>query len=111
MKYQVGLSFEKKPTDLLIIDESDVQLFEMPEKFDNFVGENPCVCLTATPGGDDSGLEQRVLGHMGFKILGDYHPSSPLKVDKEINDIMEFIDLQHRPVLIYATEDDGEALQ
>jgi len=46
-------------------------LFENPERWNKFTGNNPCICLTATPGGEDSFLETKVIEHLGFKIVDD----------------------------------------
>ena len=71
VRFHVGLAFEKQPQDLLIFDESDALLFEDPGTFDNIVGQNPCICLTATPGDCKNTLEIETLKHLGFKVLED----------------------------------------
>ena len=65
------MEFETKPDDLLIYDESDHILFNNPDKFDSFTSSNPCVCFTATPGGEDKNLEEAVLQHLKLKIIMD----------------------------------------
>ncbi len=72
------MDFLKVPTDLLIFDESDSLLFEDPAKFDSFIGSNPCISLTATPGGNGNSLEIDVLKHMNFEILEDQTPPAEL---------------------------------
>ena len=71
VKYHVGLNFEKKPEDLIIYDESDSLLFNNPGEFNTFTGNNPCICLTATPGGEDRNLEEKVIKHLGLKVIKD----------------------------------------
>ena len=65
------MTFEKNSTDLLIFDESDVLLFNNPGEFNTFAGNNPCICLTATPGGKDGDLEEKVIKHLNLKVIKD----------------------------------------
>ena len=69
--YQVGLSFDKDPQDLLIFDEGDSMLFETPHEFSICLANNPSICFTPTPGDKDNSLEKKIQEHMGFKILED----------------------------------------
>ena len=43
--------------------------------------------MTETPGSDKDGIEKRVLGHLGFKVIGDEQESvsNKLQVDKELD--------------------------
>ena len=59
--YERIKNFEKADNDLLIYDESDASLFEDPEKFDQFTGNNQCICYTATPGGSNINLEKQLI--------------------------------------------------
>ena len=61
VSYHSDLIFEKNPYDLLIYDESDHILFNDPQLFEQFTSNNSCVCFTATPGGEDKNLEEKVL--------------------------------------------------
>jgi hypothetical protein len=56
---------------LIIYDESDAMLFNNPGQFDMFTGNNPCICMTATPGGKDGDLEEKVIKHLGLNIVSD----------------------------------------
>ena len=105
VSYHVGLDFAKNDNDLLIFDESDVLLFETPDEFNSFVKENPCICLTATPGGGTNTLEKKVLEHMAFQILEDQESSQPLTVKKVIKNVHEYIQSQQRCVLVFCKED------
>ena len=71
MKYHAALEFYKEPSDLLLFDESDAVLFESPDEFNKCVADNPCICFTATPGGEGNCLEREIVDHLGFKILED----------------------------------------
>lgn len=57
VKYHVGIEFQKHEQDLLIFDESDVLLFDKPKELNEFIGDNSCICFTATPGGEANSLE------------------------------------------------------
>lgn len=67
----MGFSFTKKNcTDLIVIDEADEFIFHDPKEFDNFVGDNPCICLTATPVDETkNGLEDKIIKHLGLQII------------------------------------------
>jgi len=71
VSYHVGIPFHKNPGDLLIYDESDDLLFRNPGEFNTFTDSNPCICLTATPGGSDGDLEEKVVQYLGLKIIKD----------------------------------------
>jgi len=61
VSYHVGLNFQKEDGALLIYDESDHLLFNNPGDFNTFTGDHPCICLTATPGGNEDDLEEKVI--------------------------------------------------
>ena len=61
----------KEAGELIIYDESDALLFNNPGQFNTFTGDNPCICLTATPGGKDGDLEEKVIKHLGLKVIMD----------------------------------------
>ena len=87
-------------------------IFDEPQAFDEFVFNNPCICLTATPGGNESCTEKEVLKHLGFNVLGGMTNSEVIKLDKTINDdeLFNFINKQQRPVIIYCNEQLAETM-
>lgn len=106
VKHHVGLDFVKEPGSLLIYDESDAMLFSNPGQFNTFTGSNPCICLTATPGGKDGDLEEKVIKHLGLKVVKDQDHGPRLQADKFITDVLEFLQksLMVQPALVYCTE-------
>ena len=72
---------------MLIIDECDALLFEQPRQFHLFINKNACICLTATPGNNNDGVEKKVLEHLGFKVISvsSNETSDELKIEKEIS--------------------------
>lgn len=112
VKYHVGLDFVKEPGALLIYDESDAMLFNNPGQFNTFTGSNPCICLTATPGGKDGDLEEEVIKYLGLKVVKDQDHESRLQADKLITEVSDFLErtLPLQPVLVYCTEAEAEVL-
>jgi hypothetical protein len=48
-EYHVGIAFDVKPGELLIIDEADCFMFKQSEQFMKLIKESACICFTATP--------------------------------------------------------------
>ena len=93
VEYHVGVDFQKTPKDLLIYDEIDAWMFDEPGKFNTFTGDNPCICLTATPGanGEEASLEEQVILNLGLQVIKDREDVDRLRVDKQVADVMRFI--------------------
>ena len=53
VEYHVGINFEVKAGELLIIDEADCFIFNQPEQFMKLIKECACICFTATPDNKD----------------------------------------------------------
>ena len=53
--YHPNLDFECGATDIMICDEADAFIFSDPTKFNAFIFNKMCICLTATLGNADSG--------------------------------------------------------
>ena len=67
-------------------------MFEEPEAFNKFTGNNPCICYTATPGGENISLEKKLIDYMGFRILEDQDCSPKNYEVKVVNDLIKYID-------------------
>ena len=110
VQYHVGLEFTKNENELIIVDESDHVLFKEPKLFNEFIGKNPCICLTATPGNNSDGVEKKVLEHLGFKVIGDEKDSdsNKIQIDKEIDqDDLDSLLQEYQytsPVLLFCNE-------
>lgn len=87
-------------------------LFSNPGQFDTFTGSNPCICLTATPGGKDGDLEEKVIKHLALKVVKDQEHEARLQAEKYITDVTDFLQrtLPLQPVLVYCSEAESEAL-
>jgi len=66
-------------------------IFKDPGKFHDLTGNNQCICFTATPGGEDSSLEEAVLQHLKLKIIQDKENPEDLRTEKLSSDLMNFI--------------------
>jgi hypothetical protein len=65
--YHSNLDFMCGPADIMICDEADAFIFSDPTKFQAFILDKMCICLTATLGSADSrGVEQKVITAMEF---------------------------------------------
>ena len=66
--YHNKLDFTPKSTDVVIIDESDVFIFNEPSLLDNTLTEARCICFTATSLARKSvKIEDEVLNDLGFE--------------------------------------------
>jgi hypothetical protein len=52
VEYHIGLDFEVKPSDVILIDESDQVILSNHSKFEKKIKQNRCICVTATPDND-----------------------------------------------------------
>ena len=60
--YHTQLDIECSPTDLFIIDESDLLMFTESHMLRKIIASNRCICLTGTPDNkDDHGMEKRLV--------------------------------------------------
>jgi hypothetical protein len=67
VEYRVGIDFEAKEGELVIIDEADCFIFNSPDNFIKLVKESACICFTATPDNKDpDGVEARLLSTFGI---------------------------------------------
>lgn len=62
--------------------------------------------MTATPGGKDGDLEEKVITHLGLRVVQDQAHESRLQAEKSISDVTEYLlrTLPLQPVLVYCTE-------
>jgi hypothetical protein len=75
--FQLGFNFEKQPDDVLVVDEADSLLFSDPLTFQTFLGDSPCICLTATPDDQDiKGTEKFVVDKLGFTRFAPILPQA-----------------------------------
>ena len=62
VEYHVGINFEVKQGELVIIDEADCFIFNQSEEFVKLIKETACICFTATPDNKDPvGVEAKLL--------------------------------------------------
>ena len=70
VKYHSNLSFVATRGDIILMDESDVFIYDNPNEFKKYVSNIcPCICFTATLHGAE--IELSVLEALQFKIF-DY---------------------------------------
>ena len=70
VKYYFDLLFVANKGDIILMDESDVLIYESPSEFKKFISNDcPCICFTATLHGAD--IELSVLEVLKFRIF-DY---------------------------------------
>jgi len=53
IKYHVGCDFMPEENSLILVDESDLVMFEQPKSFADFINGKFCICFTATPNNCD----------------------------------------------------------
>jgi hypothetical protein len=53
VEHHIGCDFEAEENSLVLIDESDILMFNKPKAFANFIKSKFCICLTATPSNCD----------------------------------------------------------
>ena len=62
VEYHIGLDFTTEDNELIIIDESDTAMFDVPENFAHLIEGRACICFTATPDNcDGNGVESKVI--------------------------------------------------
>ena len=66
--HHIGCDFEAEENSLVLIDESDIFMFDKPKNFAKFIKAKFCICFTATPSNcDQQGVENEVVKVLGFK--------------------------------------------
>ena len=84
VEYHIGLDFDSKPTDIILIDEADEVILSDHAKFEKKVKSSRCICLTATPDNENkNGVERETLNLSGFKFINGWPEgvSLPTSVD------------------------------
>ena len=67
VEYCVGLNFGIEKGSLVLIDESDIVMFDSPQNFCALIDGKVCICLTATPSNcKEDGVEAQVIEALGF---------------------------------------------
>jgi hypothetical protein len=67
--------------------------------------------MTATPGGKDGDLEEKVVTHLGLRVVQDQAHKPRLQAEKSSSDATEYLlrTLPLQPVLVYCTEAESSA--
>ena len=83
VQYQVGLDFEMGSEDVLVIDESDIWIYEDPQKFDRLTAQTKLIALSgSTRDTQLNGIEHDVLKKLGFKIYDQISQEYPMEQRK-----------------------------
>lgn len=79
VEYHIGLNFETKPGDVILIDEADQVILSNHSQFEKKVKSNRCICMTATPDNENKrGVEREILNSSGFKFINGCPEGVPL---------------------------------
>jgi hypothetical protein len=86
VEYHIGLDFEVKPSDVILIDESDQVILSNHSKFEKKIKQNRCICVTATPDNDNKkGVERETLNSSDFKFINGWPEGVPLPTSTDIS--------------------------
>lgn len=79
VEYHIGLDFESKSNDIILIDEADQVILSDHSKFEKKVKSNRCICVTATPDNENkNGVERETLNSSNFKFINGWPEDTPI---------------------------------